>query len=47
MKWNGNNTRFWLNGVASEGILETNCTDIPIDSADGVPSGWLLKPIQD
>lgn len=46
-KWNTENTFNWLQGVENEGILETNCSNISTNTWSGVPSGWLLKPIQD
>lgn len=32
--------------IASEGIIETNATNIPTNSSSGVPSGWTVIPIQ-
>lgn len=37
--WNPLATERWLEGVASEGTLKTNATNIPIGSS-GIPEGW-------
>ena len=44
-EWNTAYTIDWLDGVASEGTLETNATNIPIGSS-GIPEGWTVKPIE-
>jgi hypothetical protein len=44
-EWNTTITPNWLSGVASEGTIETNATNIPTGSS-GVPNGWTVKPIE-
>ena len=44
--WRVDYTVEWLSGVASEGTVETNCSNITLNNNAGVPSGWTVIPIQ-
>jgi hypothetical protein len=44
IEWNTSNTRYWLSGCSSTGVVECPAdSTIPSDSISGIPTGWTKK----